>query len=212
MKLPSRVFALGWVAGFAAVSFGCGDDTSPSSPLAPSETPAALASTHTLGQLSGLSVIDEPSLGTDTVDLKSTAATPQTPTNNVEVGDLTPTLTATNAQGIFQDANFNYAFGVYNVTGGGMTLVETGTVAQGAGSTSYQIQMPLENDSSYRWRVRPFLDGAFGPWSEFASFTTPPGVVITPPVPTAPINGVTVTSFRPAFNVTNGNVEGTPER
>ena len=89
-----------------------------------------------------------------------------------------------------------------------MTLVETGTVAQGAGSTSYRIQMPLENDSSYQWRVRPFLTGAFGPWSEFASFTTPPGVVITPPVPTAPINGVTVTNFRPEFNVTNGNVEG----
>jgi hypothetical protein len=208
VKLPSRLLALGWVAGFAAVSFGCGDDTSPSSPLAPSETPAALAGTNALGQLSVLSVIDEPSLGTDTVDLKSTAAAPQTPINNVEVGDLTPTLTATNAQGIFQDGNFSYAFGVYNVTGGGMTLVETGTVAQGAGSTSYQIQMPLENDSSCQWRVRPFLSGAFGPWSEFASFTTPPAIVITPPVPTAPINGVTVTSFRPEFNVTNGDVEG----
>ena len=77
------------------------------------------------------------------------------------MGDLTPTLTATNANGTFQNASFNYAVGVYNVTGGGMTLVETGTVAQGAGSTSYQIQMPLEDDSSYQWRVRPFLNGAF---------------------------------------------------
>ena len=135
----------------------------------------------TLAQLSLQTLVDEPSLGTDTVDLKSTAATPQTPDNNVEVGNLTPTLTATNARGSFQDANFNYAFGVYNVTGGGLTLVETGTVAQGAGSTSYQIQTPLEGDSSYRWRVRPFLNGAFGPWSEFAAFTTPPSVVITPP-------------------------------
>ena len=208
MKLPDRVLVLGWVAGFIAVSFGCGDDASPSSPLAPSETPTTLASTSTLSQLSGQAAIDEPSLGTDTVDLKSTAATPQTPNNNVEVGDLTPTLTATNARGTYQDTNFNYAFGVYNVTGGGMTLIETGTVAQGAQSTSYQIQMPLENDSRYQRRVRPFLSGAFGPWSEFASFTTPPGVVITPPVATAPINGVTVTNFRPEFNVINGNVEG----
>ena len=81
-------------------------------------------------------------------------------------------------------------------------------MAQGATSTSYQIQMTLDNDSSYQWRVRPFLTGAFGPWSVFASFTTPPAVVITPPVPTAPINGVTVTNFRPEFNVNNGTVEG----
>ena len=209
MQLPLRVLALGWVAGFTAVSLGCGgDDTSPSSPLAPSETPAALARTNTLSPLSVRTAIDVPSLGTDTVDLKTTAATPQTPTNNVQVSDLTPTLTATNARGTFLDGNFRYAFGIYNVTGGGMTLVETDTVAQGAGSTSYQIQTPLEDDSSYQWRVRPFLSGAFGPWSELASFTTPPEVVITPPVPTAPINGVTVSNFRPLFTVTNSAVTG----
>ena len=181
MKIPIRVLALGWVAGFSAVAFGCGDEGSPPSPLAPTETPAALASTLTLTQLSVRTLIDEPSLGTDTVDLKSTAAKPQTPINNVQVGDLTPTLTAANARGTFQDASFHYAFGVYNTTGGGMTLVETGTVAQGATSTSYQIQMTLDNDSSYQWRVRPFLTGAFGPWSVFASFTTPPAVVTPPP-------------------------------
>ena len=32
--------------------------------------------------------------------------------------------------------------------------------------------------------------------------------MIGPPVPTAPINGVTVNSFRPEFSVNNGSVEG----
>ena len=166
-----------------------------------------LASTNRLA-LPVQNAINEASLGTDTVDLKSTAATPSTPINNVEIDDLTPTLTVANANGTFVAATFNYVFAVYDVTDGGMTLVETGTAAQGTVSTSYQIQMPLADGASFQWRVRPFLDDAFGPWSALASFTTAPSVVIDPPTPTFPINGVTVTSFRPAFNVINGNVKG----
>ena len=96
-------------------------------------------------------------------------------------------------------------FAVYDVTDGGMTLVETGTAAQGAGSTAYQIQTPLEFGARVQWRVRAFLDGAFGPWSALASFTTRPP--FDPPTPTFPINGQTLTNFRPVFNVINGSVE-----
>ena len=85
MKLTNRMLALGCVAGVAVVSFGCGDDTSPASPIAPSASPAVLASTNRLTLLSGRNAVNEASLGTDTVDLKSTAATPSTPINNVEV-------------------------------------------------------------------------------------------------------------------------------
>ena len=199
---------LGCVVAVTVVSFGCGDPTSPASPLAPSASPAVLVSTTGLALLSVQNAIDEESLGTDTVDLKSTAATPSMPIDNVEIIELTPTLTAGNARGVFENQIFNYAFAVYDVTDGGMTLVETGTAAQGAASTSYQIEMPLVGPASYQWRVRPLLDGAFGPWSAFASFTTRAPVVIDPPIPTFPINGETVTSFRPVFNVTNGHIEG----
>ncbi len=208
LKLNKLVLVFLCVAGVTLFSFGCGDDSSPSSPAAPSAFPAALASTDSAVGVSVRNAIDTTSLGTDTVDLKATAATPLSPINNVEVDDFTPTLTAANASGTFRDATFSYVFAVFNVTGGGSTLVETATRAQGATSTSFQIQAPLEGDSSYQWRVRPFLDGAFGPWSTLASFTTPPSVVIGLPVPTAPINGATVSDLRPDFNVTNGSVEG----
>ena len=209
MKLANRMLALGLCAvGVTVASLGCGDGATPSSPVAPSASPAALAGTTTLTPRSVQTAIDEASLGTDTVDLKSTAATPSNPINNAEVDDLTPSLTAANARGLFGDANFNYAFAVYKVDAGGMTLVETGTAAQDVASTTYEVQMPLDGGSSYQWRVRPFLDGAYGPWSALTSFTTPVGVVIGPPIPTFPINGETVSSFRPIFNVTNGPVEG----
>ena len=118
MKLTNRVLALGVCAvGVTVASFGCGDGTSPSSPVAPSASPAARAGTNTLAPLSVQTAIDEASLGTDTVDLKSTAATPSNPINNAEVDDLTPSLTAANARGLFEDANFNYAFAVYRVVG-----------------------------------------------------------------------------------------------
>ena len=192
------------VVGVTVVSFGCGDAETPSSPVAPSATPALFAGAPA-ASLTVQTAIDPGSLGTDTVDLKSTAATPQAPINNIETADQNPTLVTGNAGGVFQNASFNYVFAVYKVDGG-MTLVETGTSAQGTDSTSYQIQEPLEGGSSYQWRVRPFLDAAFGPWSALASFTTPQSVVIGPPTPVSPID--VSTGIRPVFNVTNPVIEG----
>ena len=99
--LRNRVLALGCVAGVTAVVFGCGDA---SSPVAPSASLEVLGSMNTAASPSVHAAIDPTSLGTDTVDLKSAAPTPLMPINNVEVEDLTPTLTSENADGLFQAA------------------------------------------------------------------------------------------------------------
>ena len=207
MKFSRRVFTLGLcVVGVTAASFGCSDDNAPSSPVSPSATPQLGSAPAAIGEIQ--TAIDLASLGTDTVNLKSTAATPASPINNEEVNSKRPPLTATNARGTYQDATFDHVFALYNVTGGGMTLVETGTVAQGTGSTSFHPTGDLDGNSSYQWRVRPVLNGFFGPWSAFASFTTPAFIIIGVPTATYPIDGITVANLLPDFHVENGTNEG----
>ena len=49
------------------------------------------------------------------------------------------------------------------------------------GTTSYTVETVLSQDTQYRWRGRAVLDGAYGPWSVWASFRTAP-----PPPPPPP--------------------------
>ena len=118
MKFSRRVFTLGLcVVGVTAASFGCSDDNAPSSPVSPSATPQLAVHRPRLARFRPPST--SASLGTDTVNLKSTAATPASPINNEEVNSKRPPLTATNARGTYQDATFDHVFALYNVTAGG---------------------------------------------------------------------------------------------
>lgn len=75
------------------------------------------------------------------------------------------------------------------------------------GRTAYRLPEPLGAGFTYYWRSRA-QDGAnTGPYSTVSTFTVVPPVVIDPPTPTAPTG--TVSTNRPDFRVTNGNISGT---
>ncbi len=114
-------------------------------------------------------------MAADGSTLKVTAPTAESPTNNQVVGtSLTPTLTATTAVGRFVSSTFQHRFEVWEIAADGTTtLVEAGTVAQIADTTSYTVQTALKEGTSYKWRVRAVREGFVGPWSMWATFRTP---------------------------------------
>lgn len=190
------VFLGACVAILSAI--GCGDDAS--SPLAPSPVPSPVATSSPPATDAGVADGDVPGL-------KATPPTPVAPTDDVEIGQATPVLTASNATGLYVDADFEYVFVLSQVTGGNEMEVERGSGAPAeAGTTSYQVQKPLDLGSSYTWRARPVLDGVYGPWSEDAGFRTV-GAGLGTPEPIAPVDGARV-GTRPVFRIRNGTVEG----
>jgi len=75
------------------------------------------------------------------------------------------------------------------------------------GRTTYRLPEPLGAGYTYYWRSRA-LDGAnTGPYSTVSTFTVVRPVVIDPPTPVAPTG--TLSTNKPDFRVTNGNVSGT---
>ena len=148
--------------------------------------------------------------GPDAADLKSTAPEPVSP-KDVATAEARPSLTAHIAEGAFVTADFGYRFALYKVVGGQRTEVEVGCGGPVVGTlTSYRSRMPLDLQASYVWRVRAFLDGAYGPWSEDASFRTV-GVRFGAPRPLVPREGSTVPTST-NFTVRNPTVEGSPDR
>jgi hypothetical protein len=94
------------------------------------------------------------------------------------------------------------------------TLAAVLTVALPGGAASTSVAPgALPYDQTFYWRVRASAQARngliVGPWSDTASFKTPPPpVTIDTPTPTAPINGATAVSVLPTLTVTNGNVTG----
>ncbi|MCY3844128.1 MAG: hypothetical protein OXH69_11360 [Acidobacteria bacterium] len=156
---------------------------------------------------------DSEAAGGEGSDLKASAPTPTSPAGGVEIPDVRPVLQVTNAEpdeaflAAFAEENFHYQFEIYNVVGGSRTAVEAAaTVPGGSGSTSYRVATSLARAASYTWRARAVFDGAYGPWSEDAAFSTA-AVVLSPPEPRSPIAGASV-DVDTAFNVGNPTVEG----
>ena len=80
------------------------------------------------------------------------------------------------------------------------------TPGQG-GRTAYRLPEPLGAGFTYFWRSRA-LDGAnTGPYSSVSTFTVVPPVVIGAPAGVAPTG--TLSTNRPDFHATNGNISGT---
>lgn len=75
------------------------------------------------------------------------------------------------------------------------------------GRTAYRLPEPLGAGFTYYWRSRA-ADGAnTGPYSSVSDFTVVPPVVIDPPTPVAPSGALSTN--KPEFRVTNGNISGT---
>ncbi len=147
------------------------------------------------------------SAGPDAAELKSTAPLAVGPRDDVQLTDSTPMLVASNAQGSIVSATSEYRFALYEVVGSGRTEIEVGCGSPHDGmSTSYLVTTPLNLRVGYVWRARAFLDGAYGPWSEDATFQTV-AVRLGAPVPLVPNDGATV-PISTAFTVRNPTVEG----
>ena len=177
------------------LSVGCGGDDGASSPVAPS------AMTTTAGNTSATT--------TTGLSLKTVAATPESPINNAVVASQSPMLVAVSASNPHQQGiTYDHEFELVRISGGVNTAIETATVTSSGGKTSYRVTEQLASSSTYQWLVRPLFDGVYGDWSAYASFSTSTLNTVGIPIPTSPINGITVSSLLPVFNVTNGTNEG----
>jgi hypothetical protein len=120
--------------------------------------------------------ITEAASAADGSTLKVTAPALQLPANGSSVTSLTPNLVVANATFRFLgDVPFvrtlQYRFVVETASGSRVSDVLTGAGVELTGS-----RVPaglLEPQTTYRWRVRAELGGAFGPWSASWTFTTP---------------------------------------
>ena len=182
----------------AALPIAC-ESSSPSSPSA-----------TTAGSATGAAF--SAAAAADGSTLKVSAPVAQSPIGNVEVEVLIPTLTVGNAQPPFvSGVNFVHEFQVYRVEGnGGLTPVDNGTVSQGVGVTSYEVQNPLRDDTPHQWTARAILGDSHGPWSEMAAFRTNVPVTIFEPTPLQPEPGEVVDSVRPVLEVENPQIDGDP--
>lgn len=142
---PSRL-ACAIAAAAALAAAGCASDSA--APLAP-----AAAST---------------SVAIPDASLKVSAPTPQSPTNDLRSASLTSTtLVAAAATAQYTTLTLQYRFQVFN---------DAATLVQDSGlvnAPTWTIAMTLTPLKRYTWRVRAEYQGAAGPWSSVASFTTP---------------------------------------
>ena len=212
-------FQVAIVSGLALVAAGCGDSENVS-PAAPSliqpgpamaSDPGSSAGSAAGGPIGGLhagvpAVVSSNGAGADGVTLKATAPAPESPIDEEETSDVRVTLVVENATAEYLDVilPFTYCFELY--ADGATTPVHQGTVEQGAGTTSYDVPLRLENDARYTWRARAEYEGHAGPWSADAAFRTPVAS-IEPPIPTDPADGATDV-WPVVLQVTNGETSG----
>jgi hypothetical protein len=122
--------------------------------------------------------------------------------NNVEVTTLQPVLTVTNGE---HNVNFTttYQFEVFSDAGMQTRVAEGLLIAEGEDSTSWQVSIPLNDNTHYYWRARANGWILQSDWvsSEFFVNTVndAPGAFNI----SAPQHNIWVKSFTPELSVTN---------
>ena len=140
--------------------------------------------------------------------LKVPAPQLQSPISNVEITNLAPTLVITNAKPLYvPSADLTYRFEIYQTqANGGMVLVHSNTTTQTPTTTSYTVNVDLEQAGDFTWRSRAQIGDENGPWSDAATFRTRTLITVDPPTPLSPANGSAVSTRKPELVVTNGAV------
>jgi len=160
LPLP-HLFALVRVlmcVGAVALTFGCGDKTSPVSP--------------------GSAPVPPPDASADGSTLKATAPSAVSPVNGAQPADVV-VLTASKATGKFADFSPSYQFQIRS----GSTVVYDSGVVGGAGSGPNNVShtpaaSSMQPETTYTWRARAVHQGAVGSWSSDATFRSPVGAYI----------------------------------
>lgn len=129
---------------------------------------------------------------------------PTSPSNQSEITDSQPALVVDNA--IDDDLTPPiYEFQVFAAQDMATPVAASGDVPEGAGSTTWQVDAALSDDTVYRWRVRAKDDAQkTGAWSTFFTFF----VNTEPDAPTAPTlnspqDGAEAGTLAPELTVNN---------
>lgn len=120
--------------------------------------------------------------------LKATAPSNLSP-RDATLDTRRPTLTFNKSEGRFAPAGFAYDLEIQNAAG---AIVYPRTIGEIPGTVQqHVIDLELDYETTYWWRVRAVYEGQDGPWSAFAEFRTPnrPAPVIVVP-PTASGGGL----------------------
>lgn len=133
-----------------------------------------------------------------------TAPSPAAPADGADVGTALPELVVNNASDPNNDP-LTYAFEVY--ADSDLTVLVTppaGGIAEGTGTTSWQVTQELTENAMYYWRARAFDGKLYGDWMNTAAFRVnsiedPPSA----PVPTSPADGTEVATRTPMLTVIN---------
>lgn len=123
-------------------------------------------------------------------NLKVTAPALVSPVDGVRAEDRRPTLIWLNSTGKYGSIGVAYDIELNNPT----TTVYTRTVGESLDLGAHLVDMELDYDTVYSWRVRAHVGNpdVYGPWSSWATFVSPrrPVVVVTaPPVGTTTGSG-----------------------
>ena len=154
----------------------------------------------------------EYSSGTDPNDPESlppnhapTAPALNYPANDGEATSLEPMLSVSNSTDI--DGHILiYTFEVYSDEGLTSWVISVSGVQEGQNTTSWQVDVTLNDNSFYYWRARAYDGIDYSGWMETASFfintaNDPPSI----PSISSPPDGSEVTSLQPTLEVTNAS-------
>ncbi|HKB11146.1 MAG TPA: hypothetical protein VKD69_10840 [Vicinamibacterales bacterium] len=146
IRIPATMVQLAAAALAAAMLAGC--SSSSSAPLSPAAATTAAA---------------------PEASLKASAPTVQSPINDARTSALSSIpLVAGAATLQYATVALQYRFQVFNDTTA--LVVDSGLMS----GPAFTIATTLTPVKRYTWRVRAEYQGAAGPWSSTASFTTPP--------------------------------------
>jgi hypothetical protein len=124
----------------------------------------------------------------DGTTLKVTAPTAVSPADGERATDRRPTLVWLNANGRYGNIGVAYDIELSTPT----AVVYSRTVGESPDVGAHLVELELDYDVVYSWRVRAHLSDTLGPWSSWASFmspTKPVATVVTGPTGSTPLGG-----------------------
>ena len=156
-----KLFRVGSCLALLMAGLGC--TQSPETPT----TPSAITGSSTANASDGSS-------------LKVTAPATVSPANGERAEDRNPTLVWVNSNGRY--GNVGVAYDIELSTPA--AVVYARTVGESADFGAHRVELTLDYDVVYSWRVRAHLGNDVGPWSPWASFMSPTRPVVVAPPPT----------------------------
>lgn len=153
-----KLFRVGYCLAFLMAGAAC--TQSPQTPT----TPSAILDSSTANAADGSS-------------LKVTTPAIIAPANGERAEDRNPTLVWLNSNGRYQNIGVAYDLELSTPA----AVVYSRTVGESPESGAHRVELTLDYDLVYSWRVRARIGNDLGPWSNWASFMSPTRPVASTP-------------------------------